>query len=117
MLPLIQQVRDLLESRAVPDDSTLLFRSAHDPHIPVEIRTPWDKAREAAGLPDFRFHDLRHSCASYLAMNGATLLEIADVLGHKTLAMVKRYSHLSTSHKTALIDRVLSKVGEQEQGA
>ena len=46
-------------------------------------------------------------------MNGATLLEIADVLGHKTLAMVKRYSHLSTGHKTALITRVLSKVGER----
>jgi len=114
MLPLIQQVQDLLSGRAVPDDhEVLLFKSQHDPYTPIEIRTPWDKARAAAGLPDFRFHDLRHSCASYLAMNGATLLEIADVLGHKTLAMVKRYSHLSTGHKTALITRVLSKVGER----
>jgi integrase len=36
-----------------------------------------------AGLIDFRFHDLRHTTASYLAQNGATLLEITDVLGHK----------------------------------
>lgn len=113
MLPLIQQVQDLLKPRAVPGGDGLLFPSLNDPSVPIEIRTPWEKAREAAGLPDFRFHDIRHSCASYLAMNGATLLEIADVLGHKTLAMVKRYSHLSTSHKTALITRVLSKVGEQ----
>ena len=67
----------------------------------------WNAARKAAGLVDFRFHDLRHSCASYLAMNGASLLEIADVLGHKTLAMVKRYSHLSTDHKAALVSRVM----------
>ena len=67
----------------------------------------WNKARAEAELVDFRFHDLRHSCASYLAMNGASLLEIADVLGHKTLAMVKRYSHLSTDHKAALVARVM----------
>ncbi len=47
-------------------------------------------------ISDFRFHDRRHTTVSMLAAQGASLLEIADVLGHKTLAMVKRYSHLST---------------------
>ncbi len=56
------------------------------------------KALEAAWITDFRFHDLRHSAASYLAMHGASLIEIADVLGHKTLQMVKRSSHLSDAH-------------------
>lgn len=45
----------------------------------------------AAGISDFRFHDQRQTTASMLAAQGASLLEIADVLGHKTLAMVKRY--------------------------
>jgi len=49
-----------------------------------------DTAMRKAKLENFRFHDLRHSTASYLAMNGASLLEIADILGHKTLQMVKR---------------------------
>jgi integrase len=53
----------------------------------------WKRIRAAAKLADFRWHDLRHTCASYLAQNGAGLLEIADVLGHKTMQMVKRYSH------------------------
>jgi integrase len=73
---------------------------------PIDIRKPWEKARDAAGLVDFRFHDLRHSTASYLAMSGASQLEIAEVLGHRTLQMVKRYSHLSESHVKGLITRL-----------
>ncbi len=73
---------------------------------PIDIRKPWEKARDSAGLIDFRFHDLRHSTASYLAMSGASQLEIAEVLGHRTLQMVKRYSHLSDSHVKGLISRL-----------
>lgn len=73
------------------------------------IDVAWRAARDAAGLPDVRFHDLRHSAASYLAMSGATLIDIAAILGHKTLAMVKRYSHLSQQHTTAAIDRMAEK--------
>lgn len=54
----------------------------------------WVKIREAAKLQDFRFHDLRHSCASFLAQNGATLLEIGAVLGHKSPSVTARYAHL-----------------------
>jgi len=70
---------------------------------PVFIRMPWLKAVKAAGVEDFRFHDLRHSAASYLAMNGASMVEIADVLGHKTLQMVKRYAHLSEAHTASVV--------------
>jgi integrase len=64
-------------------------------------------AREKARLGDFRFHDLRHSAASYLAMSGASLMDIAAILGHKTLAMVKRYSHLVVDHKAKVIERMI----------
>ena len=63
-----------------------------------------------AGLRDFRFHDLRHTCASYLAMNGASPNEIADVLGHKTLSMVKRYAHLSNAHKSSVVASMNAKI-------
>ena len=72
----------------------------------MDIRKHWYDAVEAAGIEDFRFHDLRHSAASYLAMNGATLAEIAEVLGHKTLQMVKRYAHLSDQHTAAVVERM-----------
>jgi integrase len=59
----------------------------------------WYEALETAGISNFHFDDLRHTTASMLAAQGASLLEIAYVLGHKTLAMVKRYSHLVVDHK------------------
>ena len=69
-------------------------------------RQAWIQACRDAELVDFRFHDLRHSAASYLAMNGATLAEIAEILGHRTLQMVKRYSHLSPQHTGAVVARM-----------
>ena len=71
----------------------------------------WYAALEAAGIQDFRFHDLRHTTASYLAAQGASLLEIADTLGHKTLSMVKRYSHLAQSHKVNAIEKMATERG------
>jgi len=84
--------------------SELIFPSNTNPKKPVDIRTPWENALKNAEIPDFRFHDLRHSTASYLAMNGATLAEIAEVLGHKTLNMVKRYAHLSEAHTMKVVE-------------
>lgn len=54
----------------------------------------WRQVREAAGLRDFRWHDLRHCTASYLAQDGATLAEIGSVLGHSTPSVTARYAHL-----------------------
>ena len=72
--------------------------------------TAWHNALAKAGIEDFRFHDLRHSAASYLAMNGATTIEIAAVLGHKTLQMVKRYSHLANSHTSSVVTSMNEKI-------
>lgn len=68
-----------------------------------QIRTAFEKAVERAGLSDFRFHDLRHTAASHLAMRGRTLKEIQEILGHKSFSMTLRYAHLSPRHlRTAL---------------
>ena len=74
------------------------------------IRKAWDKAVKEAKLEDFRFHDLRHTAATYLAMNGATLAEIAEVLGHKTLQMVKRYAHLSKAHTSSIVEKMNARI-------
>jgi integrase len=79
---------------------------AHDGRKPIHIEAAWQTAKRRAGLADFHFHDLRHTAASYLAMSGATLLDIATILGHKSMKMVKRYSHLSTGHLAGVMERM-----------
>lgn len=90
-------------------DSSLVF-PGKDPNTPIRIRNIWDAALKQAEIEDFRFHDLRHTTASYLAMNGATLAEIAEVLGHKTLQMVKRYAHLSEAHTSSIVEKMNKKI-------
>jgi integrase len=80
------------------------------PDKPISIRKAWYNALARAKIRNFRFHDLRHCTASYLAMNGASLIEIAAVLGHKTIQMAKRYSHLSTPHTFNVVNNMTAKI-------
>jgi len=86
--------------------TNLCFPSLHYPNQPYDIRRPFLLALKRAKIRDFTWHDLRHCCASYLMMNGATLGEVAEVLGHKTLAMVKRYAHIADSHTATVVDKM-----------
>lgn len=77
---------------------------------PVVLRNAFLLALKRAEIEDFRWHDLRHSAASYLAMGGASLAEIAEILGHKTLEMVKRYAHLSPAHTASVVERMNARI-------
>ncbi|MEW9586131.1 site-specific integrase [Paraburkholderia sp. DGU8] len=65
------------------------------------IRHAFMRARDKAGMPDLRFHDLRHEATSRLFEKGLNTMEVASVTGHKTLTMLRRYSHLSMDHLLA----------------
>jgi integrase len=93
-------------------DTSLLFPSNTNPTKPIDLRKPWTNAIKLAGVENFHWHDLRHSTASYLAMNGASLAEIAEILGHKTLAMVKRYVSIDRA-RCLVVTRVCRKVGRK----
>src|SRR5947209_9733437 len=85
--------------------SNLVFPSEHG-RTPATLRKPWERALAEAEIENFRFHDLRHTAASYLTMTGATPTDIVAFLGHKTLAMVKRYAHLSDQHVSQVVARM-----------
>ena len=63
-------------------------------------------ALKTAQINNFRYHDLRHTAASHLAMNGATQGELMAILGHKTPTMTRRYAHYSQNHLVNLMDKV-----------
>ena len=71
----------------------------------------WRSALKAAGIENFRFHDLRRTCARYLASQGASLFATAVVLGHRTMGLVKRYSYLAQGHKTIVVEKMARERG------
>ncbi|MCU7801944.1 MAG: site-specific integrase [Candidatus Thiodiazotropha sp. (ex Lucinoma borealis)] len=111
VVPLLGFARELLEehSKVRRLDTDLLF-PGRNPKRPVFIRSPWLEAVKKSEIEDLRFHDLRHSAASYMLMTGASLGEIAELLGHKTLQMVKRYSHLSEPHAAGVVGRMNQRI-------
>jgi integrase len=105
-LPLTPAAREELQ-RLQGAPTKLVFESTRSPGQPFGFEPEWKELLKACGIRNFRFHDLRHSCASMLAANGATLLEIGDLLGHRQVSMTKRYSHLAASHRSQLVHRVM----------
>jgi len=65
-----------------------------------------------AGIADFRFHDLRHSFASYQAMSGISPRGLQALLGHKDQRMTMRYSHLSDGFLREAVERVVIRAPE-----
>lgn len=97
-------VAELRRHIGVP--SALIFASMRRPDVPYNSVPIWQTALKKAGIRNFRFHDLRHTTASYLAQAGAPLLQIAHELGHRNLSVTQRYTHLATKDKTDLIQKV-----------
>lgn len=118
-------VEELKRYRQLGDG--LVFARPGNPYRVFHSRKAWNAALRAAGLvphvkgmgptEGFRFHDLRHSAASFLAARGASLLAIGEVLGHRSSQTTKRYSHLLIGAKQKLTDQVfgdlLQKVGRE----
>ena len=71
-----------------------------------ELRNGFDEARERAGMPHVRFHDLRHTYASWLVQTGAPLPAVRDLLGHSSLAVTGRYAHLATADLKRAVGRI-----------
>lgn len=75
---------------------TYVFTHNGEPFFSIENRV-WKKALSEAGLTDFRWHDLRHTWASWHVQNGTTLVQLMALGGWKTFSMVQRYAHFNTS--------------------
>lgn len=70
------------------------------------MKDAFENLIKALRIQNFRFHDLRHTAASYLLMNGATIIELMEIFGWSSSSMVRRYAHLSKTHTTNLVNKV-----------
>lgn len=102
-LPIVDQVLPLLIARKETTKGEMVFPSKVSSNNPIRLRRSFTTALRRAGIEDFHWHDLRHSCASFLAKDGATLLEIGEVLGHRSTDTTKRYAHLTEQHSHSLV--------------
>lgn len=66
----------------------------------VDSNTAWRAALIRAGIDDFRFHDLRHTWASWLIQAEVPLSALQEMGGWESIEMVQRYAHLASNHLT-----------------
>lgn len=104
MPDIIKRLKEL--TRACNDPKGYLFPGKR-PDRPVDLKKAWQKAVRDAGIEDFRFHDLRHTAATMIAMNGGSVPQIATILGHKSHQMAGRYAHLTEAHTRPLLEKTM----------
>jgi integrase len=84
------------------------------PYRWIDHRT-WQRVTKDAGVPGLRFHDLRHTWASWLAQAGVDPQHLKTLGGWSTLAMVERYSHLNVEHLRNAADRIPTTLSLQSE--
>lgn len=108
---LSQKVLDILrnekEKRVVLSD---YFFPSMDGKKPADIREAFERAIAESALKGVTLHTLRHTVASHLCMSGFSVLEIGNILGHKSMSMVKRYSHLSTASTARVLNKLNNEI-------
>ena len=100
-VPMNRTVRETLS--VLPHNNREAYVFCKKDGNPYNFRSPFLRARKKADIKDFKFHDLRHTAASYLVMKGVDLNTVREILGHKSLEMTLRYSHLSPEHKARAV--------------
>jgi integrase len=77
-----------------------------------QVNAAFRRACKAVEIVDFRFHDLRHTAASWLRVAGADIDTVAQLLGHKDQRMAARYQHLSPAFLADAVGRLDAVFGE-----
>ena len=97
-----QQTHAVLSSVNRDEAASYAFHNNGKPF--TNVKRSFATALRRAGISDFRFHDLRHTFASHLAMAGVDLNTIRELMGHKSIRMTLRYAHLNQEHKQQAVD-------------
>ncbi len=114
VLPINDTLHRILSE--MPKKTGYVFRNGNGGHI-GNIKHSFTSACRKAGIADFRFHDLRHTYASHLAMRGVHIRALQELLGHKTLAMTQRYSHLAPEQLQNAVKLLDGVIGEGPEWA
>ena len=110
---LVPVIQAHLDERAAPSAGGLVFHREGDLSMPVHpntLRGAWNRARASAGIPWFKFHDLRHTGLTVYAQQGATLAELLYRGGHSDVEVALRYQHATAERDQALTTMMNSQI-------
>ncbi len=102
--------REALANPVRPLDTDLVFfgePGRDKKRRPYEFRPAWHRIVRAVGIPALRFHDLRHEAVSRLVEAGLGDQEVAAISGHKSMQMLRRYTHLRAEDLVARLDQLM----------
>ena len=68
-----------------------------------------------AGISDLRFHDLRHTAATFMVMGGIDLVTVKEILGHSSIGMTMRYAHPTPENKRQAVNVLSSMFGSEQK--
>lgn len=110
-VPIYHRVMDIIKDYVNKYNikSGYLFADPKTKKLPY-IKGALENLIKSVGIENFRIHDMRHTYASYLAQNGAELLEIAQLMGHKNLQQVQIYAHLTQKHTAKVVRKMSANV-------
>ena len=103
----VELFRPAIKNPARPDDTDLIFfgePGRDGVRRPYQFDRMWQSIKRKQGLKDFRFHDLRHEAVSRLVEAGFSDQEVSAISGHKSMQMLKRYTHLRAEDLVARLD-------------
>ncbi len=113
-IPLVEPALSMLKAHAklrnIKSNWIFVGKNSEQTTYPFSITKPWDNLKTETKITNFRFHDLRHTCGSHLAKNNVSPRIIAAILGHKTLAMVMKYSHLAVEDQRESLEEMTKKI-------
>lgn len=103
-IPINETLRQTLQAVTRRLDIPYVFFDPLTGNHYQDVKRSFKTALRKAGIRDFHFHDQRHTFASQLVMAGVDITTVKELLGHKTLTMTLRYSHLAPAHKVKAVD-------------
>jgi len=105
-IPMNAKTREELLTLQASSKSLFLFPGRKEGASLSDIKRPFNAACDRAGIKDFRFHDLRHTFGTRAADAGASLRNIADVMGHANIHTTMRYAHATDQGRRRVVDAV-----------